>query len=134
MVEGGAFAVLVEFLHLQAQIVDGSLDLGPPLLERIRGKLDPRDAQILNRIDFQELALPLVVVLGEALLPARILILKVLGHGVEHEFEVGIHGFEAALETSEMIVGRERIQIELGRKNQDVNLIPGVRREKGNWG
>ena len=72
--------------------------------------------------------------LGEALLPTSVLILEVLGHGVQHKLDVGIHGSETALETSEMIVGRERIQIELGRKNQDVNLIPGVRREKGSWG
>jgi len=52
--------------------------------------------------------------LGEALLPPRIPILKVLGHGVEHKLEVGIHGSETSLETGEMIVGKDRIQIELG--------------------
>jgi len=58
----------------------------------------------------------------------------VLGHGVQHKLDVGIHGSETALETSEMIMGRGRIQIEQRGKHQDVAPIPGVSKRVGNWG
>jgi len=77
--EYGSLLVLVQLVHLQAEVVDGAVDVGPPGLERPRDALKFGDAGVVGDGEIRETALPLVVVVVESLLPTRVPLVQPLG-------------------------------------------------------
>jgi hypothetical protein len=111
----------VQLLHLEADVVDGRVNLGAPRIHRRCRPLENGDARVLGGGEVRDLAIQIGLEVGEALVPLRVILRETLGeligdtlgHLVEEELVFGIHGALASLQPGEMIVRRMGIQCDL---------------------
>ena len=110
----GAVPEAGDLAELELHIVDGGLDAWTPFAEHLSYILQVVKPGALSVLEVEEAAVPLLVVLGEALAE---LIGESLLHLVEDDLDGGIHGACSLLEAGEVVVG--------GRGSRIVSLIPG---------
>lgn len=106
-----------ELAELQLDVVNRSLDAWAPIVERLGGGLEGRDAHVCTELRFGKTDFPLGVAVDEKL---RELIGDPLLHFVEEGLGVVVHGRcggeGASLESGVVVMRRAALQV--------VNLIP----------
>jgi len=96
VVSDGAFPVLGDLLHFRLEDVNGMVDDGTPLGERLSGLFQIGDAALLSDEDGVELAVPGNLGIVEALVDLRFVrgeaLIETTSGLVEQELHLGIHG------------------------------------------
>lgn len=70
--------VLVQLLHFQPDVVRGGFNLGMPVLDRHRHLLQHGDTGTLGVLKIRQLVLPLLIMVGEALVPLEVILVEAL--------------------------------------------------------
>lgn len=120
MIKHRSLPMLGQLAHLQADVVDSTLDFRLPVFEGCGHMLQHVNLRVLRDLEVSELALPLVVRLGEARLPLVVSlgevclllglqIFEVLGEGVDDDFCLRVHGSLAALKSCEVVMARNQL-------------------------
>lgn len=127
LVADGTVPVVRELANLQLDVVDSGVDRGAPILECLGGRLQFDDAVAVKTLSFLEMLLPLEVALGEALVD---LIGEEFLDLTEQDLGVWVHDARMFLETGEVVVGREGLQVRISDTRMlETGLREGIRRE-----
>ena len=111
-----------DLAELEPDVLDGGFDVWTPFVEHLGRVLQANNPGALRLLEVVEQAVPLLVMLGEALAE---LLGEPLLHLIEDDLDGGIHGAGAFLEAGEVVL--------VGNGIQDSESDTRMLAIEGNW-